>query len=48
VPAYRLSARINVSACLVSFLAATSLFWDRPATGQYLLIDDLKRRVHRG
>ena len=41
VPAYRVSARINVIACLISFLAAISLFWHRPATGQYLLIDDL-------
>src|SRR6202047_3678664 len=41
VPAYRLSARINVLACLVSFLAAASLFWWRPEVGQYLLIDDL-------
>jgi hydrogenase-4 component F len=41
VPPYRLSARINVLACLISFLAASSLFWRRPASGQYLLIDDL-------
>ena len=41
VPAYRLSARINMIACLVSFLAAASLLWWRPAVGQYLLIDDL-------
>jgi hydrogenase-4 component F len=27
VPAYRVSARINVVACLVSFVAAASLFW---------------------
>src|SRR5271165_4380290 len=41
VPAYRLSARINMIACLVAFLAAVSLFWWRPVAGQYLLIDDL-------
>jgi hydrogenase-4 component F len=41
VPGYRLSARINMIACLVSFLAAASLFWWRPVAGQYLLIDDL-------
>jgi hydrogenase-4 component F len=38
---YRLSARINVIACLVSLLAAASLFRWRPASGQYLLIDDM-------
>jgi hydrogenase-4 component F len=41
VPGYRLSARINVIACLLSFLAAVSLFWRRPEAGQYLLTDDL-------
>jgi hydrogenase-4 component F len=38
---YRLSARINVVACLISLLASASLFWWRPESGQYLLIDDL-------
>jgi len=38
---YRLSARINVIACLLSLLASASLFWWRPTSGQYLLIDDL-------
>jgi hydrogenase-4 component F len=38
---YRLSARINVAASLLSFLCALLLLVDRPAPGQYLLIDDL-------
>jgi hydrogenase-4 component F len=38
---YRLSARINVAASLLSFLCALFLLVDRPAPGQYLLIDDL-------
>jgi hydrogenase-4 component F len=41
IPDYRLSARINVIACLLSFLAASSLFWWRPPVGLYLLVDDL-------
>src|SRR5258708_23428461 len=38
---YRLSARINVAASLLSFLCALLLLVDRPATGQFLLVDDL-------
>ncbi len=38
---YRMSARINVAASLLSFLCALYLLVDRPAPGQYLLIDDL-------
>jgi hydrogenase-4 component F len=38
---YRLSARINVAASLLAFLCALFLLVDRPAPGQYLLIDDL-------
>jgi hydrogenase-4 component F len=38
---YRLSARINVAASLLSFLCALLLLADRPAPGQYLQIDDL-------
>jgi hydrogenase-4 component F len=41
VPDYRLSARINVAASLLALVAAASLLWWRPATGQYLLVDDL-------
>jgi hydrogenase-4 component F len=41
LPAYRLTARLNVFAALLSFLAALSLFFERPPTGRYLLVDDL-------
>ena len=41
VPGYRLGSRLNVVAALISFLASLSLFVDRPATGTYLLVDDL-------
>jgi hydrogenase-4 component F len=38
---YRLSARINVAASLLSFLCALLLLIDRPASGAFLLVDDL-------
>ncbi len=41
LPAYRLGARLNVLAALLTFLAALSLFFSRPASGPYLLVDDL-------
>src|SRR5205814_296924 len=41
LPAYRLTARLNVLATFLTFLAALSLFFERPAAGRYLLIDDL-------
>jgi hydrogenase-4 component F len=41
LPGYRLGARLNVAATLLSFLAALSLFVARPASGPYLLVDDL-------
>ena len=41
LPGYRLPARVNVLASLVSLLFALSLFWHRPSTGQYLMVDDL-------
>jgi hydrogenase-4 component F len=41
VPGYQLSARINVIACLLSFLAAVSLFWWPGEPSSYLLVDDL-------
>ena len=42
LPNYRLTARLNVLATFCTFLAATSLFFiDRPAPGQYVLVDDL-------
>jgi len=41
LPGYRLSARLNVASCFAVFLAAASLFVSKPASGPYLLVDDL-------
>jgi len=42
LPGYRLTARLNMVASLLTLIAALSLlFGDRPEPGQYLLIDDL-------
>src|SRR4051794_39571169 len=41
LPAYRLSAVANVLAALLTFLAAFSLFFERPPVGRYLVVDDL-------
>jgi hydrogenase-4 component F len=41
VPDYRLSARLNVAASLVTLIAAISLFVRAPAPGPYILVDDL-------
>ena len=41
LPDDRLTARLNVLAALLTFLAATMLFFERPATGRYLIVDDL-------
>jgi hydrogenase-4 component F len=41
LPGYRLSARLNVLATLLTFLAALSLFFERPPAGPYVLVDDL-------
>ena len=41
LPGYRLTARFNVVASLLTFLSALLLFIDRPATGDYLFVDDL-------
>jgi hydrogenase-4 component F len=41
LPGYRLTARLNMAAAFATFLAALSLFFVRPATGPYLLVDDL-------
>lgn len=39
---YRMAARVNVAASLLTLLAALSLFaTERPAPGQYLIVDDL-------
>src|SRR5437868_3228351 len=41
LPAYRLTAPLNVLAAFLSFVAALSLFFERPPVGRYLLVDDL-------
>src|SRR5882724_8147930 len=41
LPVYRITARINVLATWLTFLAATSLLFGRPEPGRYLLVDDL-------
>src|ERR1041384_1732026 len=41
LPAYRLTAPLNVLAAFLSFLAALSLFFERPPAGGYLFVDDL-------
>lgn len=42
LPGYRMTARLNVFASLLTLLAALSLFvTERSAPGQYLLVDDL-------
>jgi hydrogenase-4 component F len=41
MPAYRITARINVLATWLTLLTALSLLFDRPAAGRYLLVDDL-------
>jgi hydrogenase-4 component F len=41
LPGYRLTAKLNVGAAFLTFVAATSLFFGRPAPGPYLLVDDL-------
>ena len=41
LPGYWLTARLNVLAALLTFLAALSLLVERPAPGGYLFVDDL-------
>jgi hydrogenase-4 component F len=41
LPGYRVTARINVLATLLTFGAALMLFVERPQPGPYLLVDDL-------
>ena len=41
LPGYRLTAILNVLAALLTFLAAVSLFFGRPQSTSYLLVDDL-------
>jgi hydrogenase-4 component F len=41
LPGYRFTARVNVLATSLTFLAALSLLFGRPEAGRYLLVDDL-------
>ena len=41
LPSYRLSARLNVLASFLTFLAALCLFGSRPEPGKFLFSDDL-------
>lgn len=41
LPGYRATARLNVFAALLTFLATLSLLFERPQPGPYLYIDDL-------
>jgi len=43
LPGYRLTARLNVFATLLTFLTALSLFVVEPRSGPYLLVDDLNK-----
>ncbi|HXX09438.1 MAG TPA: hydrogenase 4 subunit F [Pseudolabrys sp.] len=43
LPGYRLTARLNVVAALLTFLTAVSLFIVDPRSGPYLLVDDLNK-----
>jgi len=41
LPGYRITARLNVVACLVTLLFAASMVLERPAAGALLFVDDL-------
>ena len=43
LPGYRLTARLNVFAALLTLLSAVSLFVVEPKSGNYLLVDDLNK-----
>src|SRR4030095_10547931 len=43
LPGYRLTARLNVLAALLTLLSAVSLFVVEPTSGNYLLVDDLNK-----
>jgi hydrogenase-4 component F len=43
LPGYRLTARLNVLAALLTFATAMSLFFVEPKSGPYLLVDDLNK-----
>lgn len=41
VPRYRLGAGLNILASAATFVFALGLIWHRPASGTYMLVDDL-------
>ena len=41
LPGYWITARLNVIAAFLTFLAATTLLFERPNAGLYLIVDDL-------
>jgi len=43
LPGYRLTARLNVLAAMLTFVTASSLFVVEPVSGTYLLVDDLNK-----
>jgi len=43
LPGYRLTARLNVLAAMLTFMTASSLFVVEPVSGTYLLVDDLNK-----
>ena len=43
LPGYRLTSRLNVLATFITLAAAVSLFVVEPASGNYLLVDDLNK-----
>ncbi len=43
LPGYRLTSRLNVLAAFLTFATAVSLFVVEPASGPYLLVDDLNK-----
>ena len=43
LPGYRLTARLNVLAALLTFVTASSMFVIDPESGTYLLVDDLNK-----
>ncbi len=43
LPGYRLTSRLNMLAAFLTFAIAVSLFFIEPASGRYLLVDDLNK-----
>ncbi|MFI5401069.1 MAG: hydrogenase 4 subunit F [SAR324 cluster bacterium] len=41
IPAYKLTARLNILASLATLVAALLLFFERPAPGLFLIVDDV-------